>query len=330
MSYPKQDSVAKRLQQQNIRALNKKAAKDKQDIMTLWAQASRLLKADIAAAYSASIGLNGRWELSNFHGSGTYHQLAQRASYILSDFLRKSTAKMRRSFGEMRGESRRRHLWLIEQVTPESKKLSKTIATRNMREAAVPLTVGFEQRWGEWVDGYHSALLKNLRLNALNNGTLSDAIDEVDATRVNTPGYTLDSALDRLYEYYSWEAMAGGMHQAVEDAGDDVEEEIWRTSGDLRVCDDCDSNEGLTPEEADGTIPLHPNCNCFYQLVPATFAALLRSGDEADRQLALDMDAEGIAPNALVIRAEDGSIAAKTIVDFEKWDEANSMAIGGR
>lgn len=328
MSYARQDSVVTRLQAQNMRALKSQAADRHEDLSVLWRRASRALKGDIAAAYHASVGPNGRWDLTALHSSGTHHSLAMRVGTVLSDFLARSKWKAEGAFKDLRSESAKRHAWLLSQVTPESTRIKFGIPRHTMHEADRPLTSGFSERWGQWVQGYGEALMRNLRMGALNNSTATDAIGEVDATRVNTPAYTLESAMDRLYDYYSWDAITGGMSQVVDENPDATEEEIWRTSGDLRVCDDCDENEGKTLDDADGTIPLHPNCHCFPQLVPASYAELLRSGDEDDRELAEQMDLEGVAPNALVIRGDDGSMAAKAIVDFKDWPGVNAVAGG--
>ncbi len=229
----------------------------------------------------------------------------------------------------MRGESAQRHAWLLDQVTPVNIHVKYNIHT-GFREANILLTSGFSERWGQWVQGYGEALMQNLKMGALNNSTVTDAIGEVDATRVNTPAYTLESALGRLWDYYSWDAITGGMSDVVGDNPEAAEEEVWRTSGDLRVCDDCDANEGKQLDDADGTIPLHPNCHCFPQIVPTSYAELLRSGDADDRDLAAQMDEDGIAPNALVIRGDNGEPAAKAIVDFEDWEGVNAVQGGMR
>jgi hypothetical protein len=329
MSFPKQDSVMARLQAQSIAHINRVAARRKADVFAHWARASRLLKADIAAAYSGSAGHGGTWDLTAFHSSGNYHMLAMRTGAVLTDLLKRTTYAMRSSFMEIKDLGRRRQAWALAQVVPHPERI-KFHNDRKSREANVPLTAGFEERWSEWVKAYHSALMGNLRMNALRNGTVTDAIAEVDATRADTPAYTLDAALDRIWEYEAWDAMTEGMGEVADDNPGEAQEEIWRTSGDLRVCDDCDGNEGETAEDADGTIPLHPNCNCFYQLVPASFAELLRSGDEDDRDLARQMDAEGIAPNAIVIRDKEGGIMGRAIVDFDDWEEARGLAVAGQ
>lgn len=326
MSYPRQDSVALRLQAQNLRALDKLGAQRKRALMYLWTSTARLIKADIADAVRGS----GKWTLPHFQQSGMYHRLSLRVSFLLGQFRVHAATRMKLAFKDLRAQSALRVAYLIDQTTPASRNTRIPSVSRNTgREASAP-AAGWEDSWSEWVNAWGQSLMTNLRMNALNEGTLADAVAEVDATRANTPAYTLDAALSRLYDYWAAYEVAGGMHQAFEDNPDLAEAVIWRTRGDLRVCDECDANEGLTEDEADGEIPLHPNCNCFWQIVPPSFAALLRNGDEADRELARRMDAEGLAPNAMAVLTDDGDVAGKVVVDFDDWAEAQGAAVSGR
>lgn len=327
MSYAKQDTVLKRLQGMNLRALRTQTNGHKSATMDLWQQTRRSLMADVHAAYTWTAP-TGAWDLTTLQAKA-WHGLVMRINSTLQQFHKHSTTRMRMAFKELRGQSALRHAWALDQVTPERYNIVIPKYSRGMHEAETPPS-SFEQTWSEWVGAYDSALARNLRMNALNEGSLTDAMAEVDATRANTPAYTLESALDRLFEYNAQASIAEGMADVVGANGDAVEEEIWRTQGDLRVCDDCDANEGLTAEEADGSVPLHPNCNCFYQLVPSTFAELLRSGDEEDNELAREMDFEGIAPNALVLRTPEGEVTGKAIVGFDEWLDARGSAVAGR
>lgn len=321
MAYPRQDSVARRLGEQNLRALDDLKDELGLGVGSSWARTRRLIMADIAAAYRAS----GVWSLPSFQ-AGAYRPLSMRVFHLLGQMHRATSYQMGQAFRDLRRQARLRALWALDQVTPQSRPVRYANPT-SIREAGMPNDPGWQMRWSEWVTAWGQALMANLRMNALNEGSLQDAMGEVDATRASTPAYTLDAALQRLYEYESAQAVAAGMHQAVEDNPDLVEEEVWRTRGDLRVCDDCDANEGLTAEETDEDIPLHPNCNCFWQIVPASFAALLRSGDQADRDLARALDYKGVAPNAMAVTGPDGQPAGKIIVDFEEW--ANTNVAGG-
>jgi hypothetical protein len=186
----------------------------------------------------------------------------------------------------------------------------------------------WKSRWSSWVDLYNSALIGNVTMNAINKSDLGDAIAEVDATKANTPAFSIDDAMARIWEYEAMNQITEGL-QDVTEINDDSEVEIWRTRGDARVCEDCDENEGLSIDEADGVIPYHPNCNCYYQMVPKDFADLLADGNEDDRALAHWMDAKGVVPNAMLVRGADGRIAGKVIVDFQDWMEGAARSISG-
>jgi hypothetical protein len=72
------------------------------------------------------------------------------------------------------------------------------------------------------------------------------------------------------------------------------------------------------------------NCECYWRLVPATWAKLLRSGDEEDMRLARWMDANGVVPGAMVIENEDGEPVGKAIVTYERWLEGQPQVVGAR
>lgn len=331
MSFPKQDSVLARLTAQNLSVLDAEAAKYKGAVRREWARAARELRSDIHDAYRWAAP-TGEWNLGTLAGSGAWHALQAKTAVTLNRLHASIRHLMGTGLLKIKDLGRRRQLWALAQVVPEScsVRLRHKAISRAVREAKVPLAHGWEERWGEWTRAYHTSLLSNLRMNALNEGGMSDAVGEVSATRAGTPAFSMDTFLDRLWEYWAAAEAAGGMHQAVLDAPDEAEVEIWRTRGDLRVCDDCDANDGMPAEDADGEIPLHPNCHCFYQVVPASFAALLRSGDADDRDLAEQMDSEGVVPNALVVRGDDGELAGRAVVDFGDWEAGKNLAVSGR
>lgn len=327
MSFPRQDSVAARLQAEANTAIGRLRAGHKEDLAVEWRRYRRSLQADISTAYRWAAP-QGRWDLSGLQTSGAWHALQMRLGATLRQFHARSSSVMRRAFADVRAQSALRHAWVLDQISPHSTRPQRRKSGAS-RESDVPAEA-WQTRWAEWTRAYDQALLSNLRLNALNNGNLEDAVAEVDATRANTPAFTLEAAMNRLFDWEADTAFIGGMHQSLEENEGVAEKEIWRTRGDLRVCDDCDANEGLEMEEADGEIPLHPNCNCFYQIVPASFAQLLRSGDEGDRELARQMDYEGMTPNMMAMRDGEGNVVGKVIVDFKEWLGAQGAAVAGR
>jgi hypothetical protein len=63
--------------------------------------------------------------------------------------------------------------------------------------------------------------------------------------------------------------------------------------------------------------------------VPASWASLLRSGDDNDYALALEMDSAGLVPTAMAIKDPSGDLAGYTTVDFGPWLNENFYAIAG-
>ncbi len=323
MSYARQDTTTQRLQTESLRELDKLAGKHLVEINRIWLKTRRELQMSIMDAYNAS-AIHNKWTLSRFRSSGAKSKLQAEATSIMEQFQAVSRVAMRKALNRVYRESVMRHAWILDQVTPASRDVY--IPHNLIKEAAISAVyLGaqsermWEERWSSWSDAYRDALMHNVALNAMNEGAAADATGEVDATKANTPAYGIWDALSRIYEYEAVSAMSEGM-SAVGDLNDDmVDEEVWKTRDDADVCDECDANEGMTIEEADGDIPLHPNCHCYWMLVPKSYADLLRAGDAQDRDLARSMLSRGIVPNALVVRGEDGEVQAKLIVNFERW-----------
>lgn len=329
MSYPRQSSVAVRLHDETNAALDALRAKAKAALRKIWMGTRSELRHVIFDAYQGAAP-EGRWNLQAYRMSGAENMLMVRSRTILAQFHAISTAEMRRFFREARKMSALRHGWILDQLTPESRKV-RMPQYANVREAGIikkVTRVSWDQRWSEWVDSYHGALMTNIRMEAMNESLMADAMAEPDATKVSSPASGLENALFRIYEYETMAAISAGEDDIASLNDDLIEEEVWKTRGDAGVCDDCDANEGLTADEADGDVPLHPNCNCFWLMVPKSYAALLRSGDEEDQVLARLMQAKGTVPEAITIRDEDGNITAKALVDFHEWTREQEKVLG--
>lgn len=326
MTYPKQDFTSEILHAATLRALDRLHAKHRRVLNANWSRTRAEIQKDIAIAYR-HVSPNGRWDFVRLKMSGMFDQLRMQTQNLLMQFQAISKANAKAAFKEIRRESGLRYAWMLSQLIPQSRNVRFPIHS-TYREAARPVMGDWQDRWGTWIESYHSALLGNLKMGALNASTLGDAMDEVDATKVNTPSATLADALERLFDNQVYYQIAQGA-QEIAELNAEVETEIWRTRGNVTVCDDCDANEGLPLEDADGEIPLHPNCNCFYQMVPKSFADLLASGDDADQALAEFMDARDIVPNSMLIRNEKGDVAGRVVVTFDRWLQGQSQAISG-
>lgn len=329
MSFPRQDSVVKRLQHESLADLEGVMDRQRNALRRTWGATRKSLKNLIRDAYK-SAAPSGRWDIARYNMSGAANYLRLALHGHLEQFRAASTVAMRGHFREIKGKSILRHAWVLDQVTPHSVKV-KLPKMPAIRESAITRisTVAWDTRWSQWVDSYAAALNNNLKMEAINESVLEDAEAEVDKTKVNTPSASIEDAMLRIYEYQSMDAWSAGEDAVVDENDDLVDTEVWKTRG-INVCDDCANNEGLTVEEADGDIPLHPSCFCYWLVVPESYARLLRSGDEADRALARLMQAKGIVPEALVIRNDQGNIAGKVIVDFKEWVDGVDRSISGR
>ncbi len=329
MSYPQQPAVTARLQDLTNKALDARIAKRLRQLAGAWSQTRRDLRAAVVQAYRTAAP-SGRWDLASYRGTGAEARLKAEVKTILLRYRSATTVAIRSALKGLRWESALRHAWILDQVTPHKHRviLPQLAGVREAGVLKVVSDVAWSDRWAHWVDSYAEALPNNISMGAMNGGDMADAVDEVDATTINTPRSTLSNALERIFNFEAQGSIAAGEDDVVGLNPRLVMTEVWKTRGSRNVCDECDENEGLTVEEASGDIPLHPRCNCFWIMVPRSYADLLASSDEDDNELATILQARGITPMSLVIRGEDGKIAAKAVVDFSQWVSGQFGVIG--
>lgn len=335
MSYPNQHAVGKRLQDKSHDYLRDLQERNWNRLARMWAVTRQELRRHIGDVYRQKFG-SANWSLVGLKATGAGTEFVLGIKNYLEAFKTESRLHAKASFNELFRQSLLRHSWVLDQITPPSFKIKIPHRQKLFEAGAISYFQGAEaeqrwaSRWGAWVDAYQNSLTSNLQLGAINQSGITDAMDEVDATQAGTPSASLLDAFARIFESEATWAIAQGAN-IVSDVNEEADvEEIWQTVHDGRVCDDCDPNDGLSQEEADGEIPNHPNCRCYWRLVPKSWAALLSSGNEEDRELAIMMDAQGIVPNAMIIRDIDGKPAAYSIITFDKWAEDNNMAVAAR
>jgi len=327
VSYPSQIVRTKRLQRAVMASLGQITKRHLSALLGEWKECRRDLIGAIAQTYKLTAP-TGKWNVHGYRTSGAKGWLTSFLQRRMAMFQATSTAMMRQAFKDIKKKSALQHAWLLDQVTPGH----NTVRTPDniKREALSPIDPEiWVDRWAQWVESYEHALAGNIAMHAVNEGDLAGAIDEVDATRMNTPASTLERALTRLVEFKSYESIALGEDEIAEMNDDLIQEEIWMTSGRKNICEDCADNEGKTVDEADGDIPLHPNCECFWEMHPKSYGNLLRSGNPEDRELANEMDQRGLDNGSLVIRGADGEISAKAIVTFSAWMAGTSKVLSG-
>jgi hypothetical protein len=300
-----------------------------------WTVTKQNLKSIVMQEYQRAFP-NKNWNRNEAKAHGVMLRIDRGTRSILENFFSVLSDDFRKRKNHIYQESLLRYAWTMDQVTPESTKVRLPVQWTKARESVqvytgAEATAQWMDRMGAWMGAYHSALQNNLELVAMNNASIQDAAAKVDSTKAGSPAYELGDALDRIIQVELWsEAM-----EAENDFYTENEEnlglvEVWKTRYGADVCDDCDANEGLTMEEAYGDIPLHPNCRCFWRVVPESFKALLERSDAESRALAYDMDARGLVPDSLVMRDADGGVVGKTIVSFNEWVEGMPQMVGTR
>jgi hypothetical protein len=328
LSYPDQSSVMDRLHDETHRDLRHIRERNMRVMGKIWSVARRDLQGSIMQTYR-QISPSGRWNYAALVLRGMEH-LRMNIRRAMMQFHASSTGSMREMLKKVKRVSVLRHAWMLDQVTPESRKI-KLPTHYIMHEAArFRSYTDWDTRWAGWCDAYSTALVSNIALGAINGSSITDAMDEVDATKAGSPSSSIFDSLARIMEYESMRQIAEGEDEIAGLNDDYIQTEVWKTRGDANVCDECADNEGATVEEADGDIPMHPWCKCFWQVVPKSYANLLRSGDSNDRALARQMEARGLVPTSMIIRDTEGNIKGKMIVNFTEWMGEQVHAITGR
>jgi len=231
LSYPTQSGTLNRLE-----AETRKAGRAHEDacvdaLKREWEAAKKSLRGIIMAEYHAAHG-SETWNLAN--AGMTIERINHFSTNELVGFFNSILRFMRDTVKDAYRHEALRHVWMLDMLTPPSRK--PRIPGKALREALRPedYKTGWEQALAEWLRAYAVNLNTNLRLEALHEGSITDAADEVDATKVDNfdPIYKLSSMLF--------------MHilQAQRDARDDVAgenedlvaEEIFQTLEDSAVC----------------------------------------------------------------------------------------------
>lgn len=325
-----QDRTIERLQVENLRAIDKIVKMGSEGVKGIWEEAKDSMRNAVIEEYGRDFSREN-WNLTMAAKLGTFNRIDRRISGVLGAFHSSSILMASMVFKDVYFHGVLRNAWMIDQVTPPS--FDVKLPKSPMFKEADPIYRGPEMdtswkvRWSAWMDAYRNSLMQNLRLGAMNESEVDDAKDEIDATRPGSPQADMWDAIERVYDNQSNVVYASAQSD-VKEANPQFEiVEIWQTRYYDRVCDICDENRGLTRAEADSDIPAHPNCGCFWRLVPKSWRSLLMSGDMNDQAIAKAMDASGEVPNAMLIFNDDGKLVGSTIVEFDTWAEEKMAPI---
>lgn len=323
-----QEKEIMKIERETIHALDKLKSENVADIESLWLKTKEYLKMMIGYEYRKDFQ-HGNWNLVDVKIRGTIARIGRTARMVVANFREDAGQRFSAGLKKVYWESVYRHAYQLDITTPPSFKV-KIPAHPSFTEAinvrfGPEAVTDWRTRWAAWMDSYNANLESNLVLGAMNESLAADAAAEVDATMVGSPSFDIWDALNRIM-LTEMAATSSLGESDIADANEDLDiVEIWKTREWERVCDDCEPNNGLPADEADGEIPLHPNCACYYRLVPASWAELLRSGDADDVELAKQMDAQGRVPSSMLVRDDQGNLRGAVMITFDDWMEQNAI-----
>jgi hypothetical protein len=327
--YPRQAAVLVRLERETRRALRRQEDAAVADLLAAWGDTQARIAAVIVREYRTDFP-EGAWTLAEATARGTLARIAYRVRGILALFAREGAAQLRRALNDIYWQEAARHLWMLDVLTPGSH--LPVLPTRRAREAEVlngPRD--YAAKWPEafvtWVETFDTQLAANLRMEALHEGSIADAEMEAGAAKID--GFVMPDKLRSLVTTQSLMTMDDARDDVAAANADLVMQEIWQTMEDADVCPICDEFDGKPLDEVLAEIPAHFYCRCYARLVPRDWAALLASGDADEKAAALAYDDEGLVPDAMAVRGEDGSLVATVIVEFEDWMSGRAAGIYG-
>lgn len=332
-----QQQVIQRLEKETLRSFDKIVAFGMNGVEKTWNKAKQRMEDAISKIYMDAFK-SSTWNIVDATRMGLLRKIDMMVGAILSEYQEESVRSVSRVLREIYKDSVFHHAWMLDQVTPPSIKVKvpespvlleadNNVMIRTYKGPDSDTT--WKVRWSAWQDAYRDALYQNLRLGALNESSLADARAEVNATRPGSPQSDMWDAFKRILEHQSEVSFVlAAMDVAVANPEMDVEE-VWQTRYYDRVCEVCQDNEGLTRQETNEEIPAHPNCGCYWRLVPRTWASLLKRGSDEDKKLARAMDAHGEVPNSMMVFNNEGKLVGSVVVKFNEWIEDHEMSVRG-
>ena len=326
MAYPRQASWLKRMERDMLGASRMDEEREVARLRSMWEATKYSMKAKIRDEYRR-VFATGLWDLSRARSSGALVRIRKHTSVCLNAFGASAAPFMAEHLNKAKKSRVMRLAWQLDVTTPAMVRPKVGGVRLRLKEANVTGSIhvysgpeaeaSWVERFGEWLNAYDETLNRNITLGALNNSTPDDAAAEVDVTRTGNRSSDFWDKIDTIFRTERQRAEAEGSVLFGDDNEDMLAEEIWTVFGDDRVCDECDAQEGVTREESTEEMPLHPNCRCYWRIVPKAWADYLGTLDpEQGRAL----NARGIAPDAMAIRDKStGKIQALSWIEFKDW-----------
>jgi len=329
MAYPKQKSWLKRMERDTIGSSRIAEERETARLRTMWEATKYTMKSRIREEYRKAFA-HGVWDLSRARSSGALVRIQKHTTACLDLFGASAAPFMATHLNQAKKERVLRLAWMLDMTSPPMVRPKVGGARLRLKEANVTGSVhvysgpeaeaSWLERFGEWLRGYDESLNRNITLGALNNSTPDDAAQEVDAARTGNRSMDFWDKIDSIFRNERQRAEAEGSVMFGAENEDMLAEEIWQAEGDEATCEDCDELDGYSRADAEkggDTIPLHPNCRCYWRIVPKAWSEYLRS---LDPEQARALDDKGIAPDAMALRdPETGKIGGLIWIDFKDW-----------
>ena len=322
---PRQGQVIAELETAIRLAMRQMEKKSMSGLSNLWEEISKKMKGELATEYRGTVH-KGEWNLEIARRTGLLFRMERIVYRHMYDFKRLAIAYIKSQIHQHYDHEYYTAAYILDVTTPPNVHIK---INPMLREADVTFSTGpvawaaWHTRFETWATAWESAFRANLLLNAVNSGIPDDVMSEVDATRIGTPAVTFWDAVSRLLITTLLQVQAGARNDLRDLNNNVIEDEIWQTREDERVCDECGPLEGLTREQVeDEEPPLHPRCRCFWRVMPKAWI------DLADRELAHEMDIHGLVPDGMYIRDEKGEVKAAMVVSFNVWAEDKIIASG--
>lgn len=340
-----QGAVLRRMEIQTRAAVRKIEDEALDIFLDHWKCAKSDMRDAIMREYHADFGRK-QWNIRQANQKDTLGKISRATWERIKHFKADVKQFFPEAMNAMAREETLRQMWMLDALTPPSRRLRAPMV--KSREADAPQD--YEADWWDaldaWMDAYHLNLISSLKMEALHEGTIHDAADEVEATMID--GFDPVSKLTSLFTNQSLlvqqqardsvvDSNGGGGVGGIggidsingEYDGDVINEEIWQTMEDGDVCPVCAPYDGQPYDSVGDEIPAHFNCRCFTRIVPKQWAELLRSGNAEDKELALKMDDKGLVPDAMAIRGPDGQIDGTVTVTFSDWVDGRGADFAG-
>jgi len=324
MKFQDQKTLILKMERETRKAMRALEDKHAAALLKLWRHAKRDLEMMVMHVYRRDFG-RGTWDIVGATQRDTLNHIHLQAARILVKFRDDAFAHVRAALRDIRREETLRHAWMLDQLTPPSFKPrlpAKTMESDGPRDYKAT----WLQALDNWIASYHDALTANMRLEALHEGSLHDAADEIDATKI---GGT--DPENKFYSLFSTEAIRT-QDDARAEFGDENGEisagEVFLTLEDDRVCPICDEYDGQPVDDVERP-PVHFNCRCYTSIVPRTWADLLANGTPEEQQAALDMEDRGLVPSAMAVRGAHGELVGTVSVMFNAWKKNQEPFVRG-